>query len=104
MQAAITPRTCAFVLCSPHNPVGRCFTRAELQQLITFCSVNKLLLVSDELHCDLVLDKKKQHVSVLSLLPRGIHIEIESAFARDNSITIMAPNKTFNTAGFALHF
>ena len=84
--------------------MGRCFTRAELQQLITFCSANKLLLVSDELHCDLVLDKKKQHVSVLSLLPRGIHIEIESAFARDNSITIMAPNKTFNTAGFALHF
>lgn len=88
LERAITPRSRAFFLCSPHNPVGRAFTRAELAQLADFCVRHNLVLVSDEIHCDLILDDVA-HIPTATLSP-----EIAA-----RSITLMAPSKTYNVPG-----
>jgi cystathionine beta-lyase len=90
MERAVTPRTKALFLCSPHNPVSRVFTRPELEQVAAFCLKHNLVLVSDEIHCDLILDDLP-HIPVASLSP-----EIAA-----RSITLLAPSKTYNIAGLA---
>jgi len=87
-RAAITPRTRAFVLCNPHNPVGRVFTRAELEGMARVCLERDLAIVADEIHCDLLFAGHR-HVPIASLAP-----EVER-----RTITLMAPSKTFNLAG-----
>ena len=87
-ERAITPRTKAFLLCNPHNPVGRVYTRAELERLMEICLRHDLMIVSDEIHCDLVYPGH-EHVATASLAP-----EIAK-----RTITMMAPSKTFNQAG-----
>ena len=85
---AITPKTRAFLLCNPHNPVGRVYTRAELSRLAEICLRHRLTIVADEIHCDL-LYSGHEHVPVASLGPEvAMH-----------TITMMAPSKTFNQAG-----
>jgi cystathionine beta-lyase len=86
--AAIRERTRAFLLCNPHNPVGRLFDRAELEAMATACLRRDLWIVADEIHCDLLLDGRS-HVPIASLSP-----EIEQ-----RTITLMAPSKTFNLPG-----
>jgi cystathionine beta-lyase len=86
--AAITPRTKVFVLCNPHNPVGRVFGRTELEGLAAACLKRDLWIVADEIHCDLLLDGR-QHVPIASLSP-----EVEA-----RTVTFMAPSKTFNLPG-----
>jgi cystathionine beta-lyase len=81
-------RTRAFLLCNPHNPVGRLYGRAELEGMATACLRRDLWLVADEIHCDLLLDGR-QHVPIASLAP-----EVEQ-----RTITLMAPSKTFNLPG-----
>lgn len=93
MERAVTPRTRVFFLCSPHNPVSRVFTRAELGQVAAFCTRHNLVLVSDEIHCDLILDPLP-HIPTASLSP--------DLAAR--SITLMAPSKTYNIAGLGCSF
>ena len=78
------------ILCNPHNPVGRCWTKEELQQLGEMCLKNKVLVISDEIHCDLVLPGHK-HTPFATL---------GEAFSQ-NSITFHAASKTFNLAGLA---
>ena len=56
LEAAVTPETRCFILCSPHNPVGRVFTREELREVLAFCQRHNLTLISDEIHCELILD------------------------------------------------
>ncbi len=90
MERAITPRTKVFFLCSPHNPVGRVFTRAELEQIAAFCERHNLVLVSDDIHCDLILEGGP-HLPVASL----------SATAAARTITLLAPSKTYNIPGLA---
>jgi cysteine-S-conjugate beta-lyase len=89
MNKAVNPSTKLYLLCNPHNPNGRVFSKEELEQLADFCVKNDLVLCSDEIHCDLILEESKQHISVASL-----NKEIES-----RSITLLAPSKTFNIAG-----
>ena len=86
--AAITPRTKAFVLCNPHNPVGRVYSRTELEGMAAACLQRGLWIVADEIHCDLLLDGRT-HVPMASLSP-----EVEA-----RTITFMAPSKTFNLPG-----
>jgi len=86
--AAITPRTKVFMLCNPHNPVGRLFGRAELEGMAAACLRRDLWIVADEIHCDLLLDGR-QHVPMASLSP-----EVEA-----RTVTFMAPSKTFNLPG-----
>lgn len=93
MERAVTPRTRLFSLCNPHNPVGRAFTRLELEQVAAFCERHRLILVSDEIHCDLILDQRA-HVPVASLSP--------AAAAR--TVTLLAPSKTYNLAGLTCSF
>lgn len=90
MTQQVTPQTKLFMLCHPHNPTGRAFTREELNQLADFCLKHDLLLCSDEIHCDLVLSEQA-HIPLASLN--------ESIAAR--CITLLAPSKTFNIAGLA---
>jgi len=87
-RAAIRERTRLFLLCSPHNPVGRVWTRQELAQLGQICLERGLVIVADEIHCDLVYSGH-QHVPMASLSP-----ELER-----RTITLMAPSKTFNLPG-----
>jgi cystathionine beta-lyase len=90
MERAVTPRTRIFFLCSPHNPVGRVFTRPELEQVAAFCTRHNLVLVSDDIHCDLILDDL-QHIPIATL----------SADAAARTVTLLAPSKTYNIAGLA---
>lgn len=78
------------ILSNPHNPVGRCWTRNELQRLGEICLKNNVLVISDEIHCDLVLPGFK-HIPFASLSPEFQNI----------SITAHAASKTFNIAGMA---
>ncbi len=89
----ITPRTRQFFLCSPHNPVGRAFSRTELEQIGAFCLRHDLVLISDEIHCDLILDDLA-HVPAATLSP-----EIAA-----RTVTLMAPSKTYNIAGLGCSF
>lgn len=87
---AITPDTRMIMISSPHNPVGRVWTREELQPLADICLKNNILIVSDEIHSDLVMPGYK-HIPIASLSE-----EIAS-----RTITLVAPSKTFNLAGLA---
>jgi cystathionine beta-lyase len=93
-QAAVTNASRLFLLCHPHNPVGRCWTREELLDLAAFAERNNLIVCSDEIHCGLILDKDHTHIPFASLSP---------AAAR-RSITLMAPSKTFNIPGLGCAF
>jgi cystathionine beta-lyase len=94
MEAAVTERTKLFILCNPHNPVGRAWNLDELKELIAFCKKHELIVVSDEIHCDLILDKSVKHHTFLSV----------DEWAYDNSLTMMAPSKTFNVPGLSCSF
>ena len=75
----------AFLMCNPHNPTGRVFSRTELERMAALCRENGVLVISDEIHSDLVYAPHR-HVHIGSLLP-------------ERSVTLFAPSKTFNTAG-----
>lgn len=76
------------ILCSPHNPVGRVWTRDELCKLGEICVKHDILVIADEIHCDLVR-KRFRHIPFASLTEEFAH----------QSITCTAPSKTFNLAG-----
>lgn len=89
LERAVTPRTKLFFLCNPHNPVARVWRREELVRLAEFCLRHDLILCSDEIHCDLILDPELPH------LPTGtLGREIAQ-----RTITLMAPSKTYNVPG-----
>ena len=93
LEAAMTPETRMFLLCQPHNPVGRVWTRDELAQLVAICERHDVAICSDEIHCDLILgDVPHTPTATLS----------EAAAAR--TITLMAPSKTFNVPGLGFSF
>jgi cystathionine beta-lyase len=94
LDASITPRTRVLLLCSPHNPVGRAFSRDELLALVRIAEKHDLIVCSDEIHCGLVLDDDKPHVPFASLDP-----EIAK-----RTITLMAASKTFNLPGLGCAF
>ncbi|QRN84153.1 pyridoxal phosphate-dependent aminotransferase [Chloroflexota bacterium] len=79
-----------FILCSPHNPVGRVFTREELTRMAEICLAHDILICSDEIHADLVFSGAK-HIPIASLSP-----EIAA-----KTVTYFAPSKTFNVAGLS---
>ena len=87
-STAIGERTRFFLLCNPHNPVGRVLTRDELMSLAQICLRRGLAIVADEIHCELTLGGRR-HTPIASLDPE----------IADRTITLMAPSKTFNLAG-----
>jgi len=88
LAAKLTPRTKIVFLCSPHNPGGTVWSPAELKALATFCIRHGLILVSDEIHCDLVFPGAR-HTPTLTAAPE----------CADRLITCVAATKTFNLAG-----
>lgn len=93
-EAAIRPETRLFLLCHPHNPVGRAFGREELVRVAELCERHDLVLCSDEIHCGLVLEPGVTHIPTASLAPE---------VAR-RTITLMAPSKTYNIPGLGCAF
>ncbi len=88
LKALLTPRTKVVFFCSPHNPGGTVWPADEIRDLAKFCIENGLLLVSDEIHCDLLFDGVK-HTPTLTAAPE----------IADRLITCVAATKTFNLAG-----
>ena len=85
----MTGRERMLVLCSPHNPGGRVWSEAELRQVAEFCAAHDLILVSDEIHHDLVLPGSPRHHVLARLVPE----------AAPRLVTLTAATKTFNIAG-----
>lgn len=94
IKDAITPTTKLFLLCNPYNPAGTVFTKTELQQLLDICLEHQIMICADEIHCDLIIDETKTHVSIASL----------STAAENQTITLLSPSKTFNIAGLGGSF
>lgn len=90
LRAAITPRTKVLLLCSPHNPVGRVWSRSELAALAELCVEHDLVVVSDEIHSDI----RRADVEYAPFIGLG-----PEAAAR--TIATYSPSKTFNVAGLA---
>ena len=102
MDRAVNERTKYFLLCSPQNPTGRCFERKEIEDLVSFCDKHALTLLSDEIHCDLILKAGAQHHSVASFF-NDENAALSSA-ALNRTMTFMAPSKTYNVAGVPAAF
>src|SRR2546430_12269888 len=88
LERAATRRTRVFLLCNPHNPVGRVWRREELQRMAQLCLSRGIAIVADEVHGDLVFSGQ-HHVPIASLDPE----------IAQRTITLMAPSKTWNLAG-----
>ncbi|NQZ33443.1 MAG: putative C-S lyase [Oceanospirillaceae bacterium] len=94
LEASITPETIALLFCNPHNPAGTVYTVDELQKISDILLRHNLYICSDEIHCDLLLDKNVVHTPLASL-----NTEIGQ-----QCITLMAPSKSFNIAGLGCSF
>lgn len=88
MEKTIGDRTRVFILCNPHNPVGRVFRREELESMAQICLRHDVVICSDEIHCDLILGGNR-HIPIASLAPE----------IAEQTVTLIAPSKTYNIAG-----
>uniref|UniRef100_UPI0011A4CE2E MalY/PatB family protein n=1 Tax=Geobacter argillaceus TaxID=345631 RepID=UPI0011A4CE2E len=94
LEQSITPRTRLFMLCNPHNPVGRAFDRQELERVADLALRFDLIICSDEIHAGLILDQDKRHIPIAALAQE----------VADRTITLQAPSKTFNIPGLGCSF
>lgn len=92
LETAVTPQTRLFYLCNPHNPLARVWRRTELERLADVVLRHDLILISDEIHCDLILDPELRHIPSATLSP-----ELAA-----RTITLMAPSKTYNIPGLGV--
>jgi cysteine-S-conjugate beta-lyase len=77
-----------FILCNPHNPIGRVWSSEELERIVEICESYKVFIISDEIHADLIF-KGYKHNSLIQV----------ASYYKDNIVTLTAPSKTFNLAG-----
>ncbi|SEQ03521.1 MalY/PatB family protein [Butyrivibrio sp. TB] len=89
-QKLSDPQTTLLLLCNPHNPVGRIWSKEELIKIGELCYKHRVTVISDEIHCD-ITDPDKEYVPFAAA----------SDICRDISITALAPSKSFNMAGMA---
>lgn len=94
MARAITPATKLLLLCNPHNPVGRVWNREELVAVAELVERHDLIVCSDEIHADLILDTDKQHLPLAMLSPE----------LSRRTITLQAPSKTYNIPGLGCSY
>ena len=92
-ERELSARSRILLLCNPHNPVGRRYERREIERIADICVAHDMLICSDEIHCDLILDGGS-HVPTATLGP-----EVSA-----RTITLMAPSKTFNIPGLNCAF
>ncbi len=90
-KKAADPKAKVMLLCNPHNPAGRVWTKEELKKIGEICFRNEVIVVSDEIHCDLV-HPGHTHIPFASLGQQFL----------ENSVTCTAPSKTFNLAGLQI--
>lgn len=90
---SITDHTGLMLFCNPHNPLGKVYNKDELEAIANVCIKHNLIMCSDDVHCDLILNGKK-HIPIASLNQDIANL----------SITLMAPSKTFNIAGLDCAF
>ena len=95
LEVTVTPRTRLFLLCSPQNPLGRVFSEDEILKVAGFCERHNLILLSDEIHCDLVLDEERT--------PFFSALNLPEQFLK-RTIVLQAPSKTYNIAGLGYAF
>jgi len=88
LEYSIDQDTKMIIISNPHNPVGRVWTKDELKKLVDICEKNKILIIADEIHSDIVF-APHQYTPIASI----------SSYAHNNSLTFVAPSKTFNIAG-----
>jgi len=93
LESKVTEKTKTFILCNPHNPVGRVYREDELRAVADFCQRHNLVLISDEIHCDLLFDGKK-HLMTATL----------DEDVNQMTVTLNAPSKTYNIPGLACSF
>ncbi len=93
-EKAITKDCKLYMLCNPHNPGGTAFTKEELTKIANIAKKHNLIVCSDEIHADLILNPKIKHTPIASL-----NKDIEQ-----RTITLLAPSKTFNIAGLKSSF
>jgi len=93
LEAAVTPRTRVVLFCHPHNPLGRVWNADEVAAVADLCRRRSLVLVSDEIHCDLALDQG-----------RHVPAAIAAPGAPSHTVTLMSPSKAFNLPGLNFAF
>lgn len=91
-QAAADPKATLFIMCNPMNPFGSVLSQDELDTVAAICRKHDVMVCSDEIHCDLILDD-------IPHLPAGAHPDLA-----EHSITLMGATKTFNVAGLGTSF
>lgn len=91
LRRQITPKTKILLLCSPHNPIGRVWMENELLALGVLCLEHEIVIVSDEVHCDIVYAGHKHHPMA------SLSHELE-----ETTVTLLGTGKTFNMAGFGI--
>lgn len=91
-KAAADPKATLFIMCNPMNPVGSVLSQDELDRVAAICRKHNVMLCSDEIHCDLILDDVPH-------LPASAHAQLA-----EHSVTLMAASKTFNVAGLGTSF
>jgi cystathionine beta-lyase len=94
LEAAVTPRTRILNFCHPHNPVARVWGPDEVARIAEFCERHSLVLCSDDIHCDLLLEPGASHV------PAGVCAPGQAP----RTVTLMAPSKTYNVPGLGTSF
>ncbi|MHC4354756.1 MAG: MalY/PatB family protein [Planctomycetota bacterium] len=92
-ETEISPRTKLLLLCNPHNPVGRRYNRRDIESIADVCLRHNIVICSDEVHCDLILDGG-EHVPTATL----------SDDIAANTVTLMSASKTFNLPGLNCAF
>lgn len=81
-------KTTVFLLCNPHNPCGRVWTKKELQRMADICRKHHVKVISDEIHCEIIMP--------------GCHFTPFALVDEDNGVTLNSPSKNFNIAGLQI--
>lgn len=90
LEESIDEKTKMIIICNPHNPVGRVWTRDELKKLMNICEKHNLMILADEIHADIIYSPN-QYTPILSV----------SKYSQKNTIAFTSPSKTFNIAAFS---
>jgi len=94
LEKEFKENTSLFMFCSPYNPCGTVFTKEEINRIVELCAAYDVVICSDEIHSDFVLDEDKRHIPTASV----------SQTAAMQTITLMAPSKTYNIPGLGCSF
>ncbi|MCH2175192.1 MAG: PatB family C-S lyase [Lentisphaeria bacterium] len=94
LEVACSEKSRVFYFCNPHNPLGKIYSKAEITEIAEYCIDKGMVFCSDEIHCDLLLEQDAKHIPAASINEK----------IAQNSITLMAPSKTYNVPGLSCSF